>query len=197
MCNNLEKQYFRVKFKNIKKNISSRKKILMDNIIQKNIFSLKEYCEANIVLAYMANDIEVNIDNVILAAILKCKKVAIPKCENIIGKSIMNYYFIDDFNNLIDGKFAIREPDSNECKIVELSNNYNKVIMFVPGIVFDKCGYRIGYGKGYYDRYLSNISFDVIKIGVCYNVALVDEFKKDSNDVPVDILVTEEKIIKF
>ncbi len=197
MCNNLEKQYFRIKFKNIKKNIPLTKKMLMDSIIQKKILSLREYCEADIVLGYMANIIEVDIDNIMLEAISNCKKVAIPKCENVINKSIMNYYFINSFDNLLNGKFAIREPDSKKCKIFKAESNHDKIIMFVPGIVFDKQGYRIGYGKGYYDRYLLNVNFNIIKIGLCYNLALVNEFKKSNNDVPVDILITEEKIIKF
>jgi len=62
----------------------------------------------------------------------------------------------------------------------------------VPGVLFDKVGYRIGYGKGYYDRLLTKLGG--IKVGVCYQFQVVEELPRDSWDKPVDLVVTEEKI---
>lgn len=69
--------------------------------------------------------------------------------------------------------------------------------MLVPGIAFDLKGYRLGYGKGYYDRYLYDLNIEIFKIGLCYSMTIADEIIKDDNDVPVDIIVTDDGVINI
>ena len=64
----------------------------------------------------------------------------------------------------------------------------NNCVCIVPGICFDKNGYRIGYGKGYYDKYLSNKS--IYKIGICFKECLIDNMPHDLYDIKVDLIVS-------
>ena len=193
----LDKNFLRQKFKKLKQDILSKKKFFLDKDINENILSLSEYKSSDIILAYMANQIEINIDDLILKSINN-KKIAVPKCLDFNRDPQMDFYFIDSLFDVSVGKFNIREPNILKNNIVD--NNIvldKKVIMLVPGLVFDKKGYRVGYGKGYYDRYLSQLGFDILKIGLCYDFCLINKINIDKNDIPVDILVTETKIIKF
>jgi len=69
-------------------------------------------------------------------------------------------------------------------------------LVIVPGIAFDKKGYRIGYGHGYYDRFLKILKKDVKKIGLAFEIQVVDEIPEEEHDVPVDIVVTEKRVLK-
>lgn len=196
------KNFLRKKFKNLKiemtEKMSEKEKYFLDKNIGKNILKLNKSLEANIILAYMANAIEINIDNIILNFINNNKKVAIPICLDLDSEPKMDFYFINNLSDVHVGKFNIREPNVLENNLFDRHNNLNeRVVMLVPGLVFDKRGYRVGYGKGYYDRYLSQIKDKVLKIGLCYDFCLVNKINIDKNDIPVDILVTQTKIIKL
>ena len=69
------------------------------------------------------------------------------------------------------------------------------VFVFTPGICFDKAFYRIGYGKGYYDRFFN--TYNGIKIGLCYDDCLIDDTYHDCYDIPVDIIVTDNGIKRY
>ena len=85
-------------------------------------------------------------------------------------------------DELKKGSFDILEPTSND-KVTS-----NNCVCIVPGICFDKNGYRIGYGKGYYDKYLSNKS--IYKIGICFKECLIDNMPHDLYDIKVDLIVS-------
>ncbi|MDM7267435.1 MAG: 5-formyltetrahydrofolate cyclo-ligase [Aquificaceae bacterium] len=111
------------------------------------------------------------------------KTLVLPKVEGEHLKLIR----IKEDTNLSPGAFCILEPrDGEEVKPEEID------FSLIPGVLFDKRGYRIGYGKGYYDRILAKLGG--IKVGVCYQFQVLEELPRDSWDKPVDLVVTEEKI---
>jgi len=72
-------------------------------------------------------------------------------------------------------------------------------LVIVPGVVFDKSGHRIGYGHGYYDRFLDNlekINKNAVKVGLAYDFQIADKVPIEKHDVPVDKIVTEKRIIR-
>lgn len=190
------KAQLREYFKSIKKNLPDDQKRLMDQKIIKNILNLKEYNLASVILAYMANDIEVNLDDFISFSISNDKNVALPKCFGPDFKNMMDFYLIDNMNDFIIGNFNIREPKSFQNKITQPFINDNFTIMFLPGLAFDFFGFRLGYGKGFYDRYLQS-HVNILKIGLVYDFALLDELIHDVYDIPVDILISDSNIIKL
>jgi len=88
------------------------------------------------------------------------------------------------------GEFNIPEPSP--------FREYDKQwveILLVPGVAFDKRGYRLGYGKGFFDRFLKD--FKGIKVGLCFEAQLVDKIPIETQDIAMDVLITEKKVIKL
>ena len=112
------------------------------------------------------------------------KKIALPYCTDKDGN--MSFYYINSFDDLITGSFGIREPDITKCKIAVPDDN---TLIIVPGLSFDRFGYRLGYGKGYYDKFLSK--HKIKTIGLCYKECLVEKIDTDKFDYKIDEVITD------
>ena len=100
-----------------------------------------------------------------------------------------NSDYIRSLDDLEKGTFGVLEPKHKQCKLVtDLSHGF----CIVPGLCFDAKGYRLGYGKGYYDRFLSE--FKGVTVGICYTSCVQYGLPHGYFDRPVDILVTENYI---
>jgi 5-formyltetrahydrofolate cyclo-ligase len=95
--------------------------------------------------------------------------------------------------DLKEGVYGVQEP---AAKIRGQAVPEDLDLIIVPGACFTKDGYRIGYGGGYYDSFLSKHAAGALKIGFCYDQFVVDSLPVEEHDVPVDIIITEEKIIQ-
>lgn len=155
---------------------------VLDNYIFDNIINLDEFKNCSDVSIYYSINSEVDTLKLIDFCLKNNKRVFLPRCIDN-----MDFYLINDLNEIKIGKFNIMESISNV-------NDYNNSICITPGICFDKYFYRIGYGLGYYDKFFHN--YNGIKIGICYDKCLIDNCFHDEYDVPVDIIVTEKKILK-
>ncbi len=135
-------------------------------------------------LVYVSNDFEVETTRIINFLLENGYKVATPRCES--NSNVMNFYYINSYSDLESGYFGISEP-KNSCEMVDNTTNS---ICIVPAICFDAMGYRIGYGKGFYDRFFSeNKCF--LKVGLSYSDFVIDKIFSDDNDISVDIIITE------
>ncbi|MEG2597572.1 MAG: 5-formyltetrahydrofolate cyclo-ligase, partial [Oscillospiraceae bacterium] len=115
---------------------------------------------------------------------------AVPRCTP--GKIDMKFYVIDSFNRLTAGAFGVLEPSPAQC--AEL-RDFKGSVCVLPGLGFDLQGFRLGYGKGYYDRFLSKYTGK--NIGVCYNVCLKTLLPHGRYDKMINILVTEKFVKRF
>lgn len=111
------------------------------------------------------------------------KKVAVPKIED----GTMNFYYIESMEELTTGYYGILEPKSKKAA------NGNQVLVIMPGSVFDKERNRIGYGKGYYDRYLA-VHPDYHTIAIAFDFQVLDEIPTDAYDIKPEVLITEDKV---
>ena len=112
--------------------------------------------------------------------VITSKNIYVPK---VIDKNI-KFCKLNKDDILQKGKFGILEPISND----ELENFENSVVI-VPGLMFDKLGNRLGYGGGYYDRFLENKK--IYKIGICFKEFLEDYLESKSHDIKMDLLITD------
>ncbi|MBI2650914.1 5-formyltetrahydrofolate cyclo-ligase [Candidatus Woesearchaeota archaeon] len=119
------------------------------------------------------------------------------KEKNIIvpytAKGNLRLSELKKFSELEQKKFGILEPKK---EFIRKFNLKELDLVIVPGIVFDKNRHRIGYGYGYYDRFLKNLSNHVIKIGIAFEFQLVDKIPHEMHDVAMDIVITENFILK-
>jgi len=148
-------------------------------------FSKSSISKFNNYMAYYPIKSEAPVLPLIKYLIDNNKNVSIPSTKN--DNSLIPVYF-SDFNNITLGKYNIPEPEKKvpmDPKSIE--------VVFVPGVVFHRTGLRIGYGKGCYDRFLSESTY--IKIGVCYEFQFSEVIaKKEKHDVIMDYLLTEKAL---
>ncbi len=171
--------------------MTKEKKSGSDSNIFKRIISLDCFIKSEVILTYISTELEVDTKKIIEYSIKVGKKVAVPvsSAKNLT----LNFYFINSVNRLKIGNFSILEPDAKTSEFCDVGR-LQKFLCVVPGMVFDLNGHRIGYGKGYYDRFLKKYSCQTV--GLCYEFDLLKSIPKGQNDVPVDLILTEKQIVK-
>lgn len=170
-----------------RENLSAKRKAELDGKIFTGILALREYLEADVVYTYVCKPAEPDTLALIAAALGDGKRVAVPRClPEIAG---MEFFEIASPGELEPGTYGVREPVPGKSRPVRKSG---KAICVVPGLCFDLQGYRLGYGKGYYDRFL--VEFSGFTIGPCYSDCVRRNLPRGFYDRPVDVLVTEKYV---
>lgn len=180
-----EKNRLRKKYRAIRKNLSPEQKQLLDGRILRRIVSLYQYRDAKTILTYVSKDEETDTLMLIKTALDDGKKVAVPKCVD--GTRLMDFYYISDMEQLEKSSFGVLEPKTGLCE--KMTDGFEESICIVPGMAFDSSGFRLGYGKGYYDRFLSGYSG--VTIGICYSDCVLWRLPKGKFDRPVQLLITD------
>lgn len=160
-------------------------------IIVNKFMSLDLYKEAKSVMLYLDFRNEVKTDSLIRQLLHENKQVLIP-VTNPSDYSLIISELKDPQKDLFEGKFGLMEPNESTLRPVDPKTID---LVLVPGLVFDKKGYRIGFGAGYYDRFLPKLTPHVPLISLAYELQIVDALPKESHDVPVHMIVTEQRII--
>ncbi|MBP2031753.1 5,10-methenyltetrahydrofolate synthetase [Clostridium algifaecis] len=93
---------------------------------------------------------------------------------------------IKKFSELVPGAYNILEPESTEFKVDEKSID----LSYIPGVAFDSSGGRIGYGGGYYDRFLQKLEKNSKKIALCYDFQVLDTVPTETHDIMIDSIIT-------
>lgn len=182
------KKNLRLSLKQKRNDMSSSEKESKSNSITTKIISTSWYKNSDTILVYVSTEIEVDTKELIKYALNNGKKVAVPRC--IPGTCEMDFYYISSLDDLETGTFSVLEPVIEKCQKVEIFDN---VLSIVPGLAFDLEGYRIGYGKGYYDRFLSKHR-NMFNIGICFCNCIVTKLYRGRFDVSVNALITEKFI---
>lgn len=182
------KKQMRSSCKEARRSMDIVQKANYDKKIQNKLLNLFMIREADIILAYVSTPIEVQTLDFIESLLNQGKKVAVPKCLN--DKGDMDFFFINSLEDLEDGFFGVKEPNPETA---EKALTTEKTVCVVPAFLFDKSGYRLGYGKGYYDRFLSK--FQGKTVGICYEENIRDSLMHGKYDRPVTLIVTEKRIV--
>jgi len=184
-----KKEEFRKIYSSYREKLSHLERKQKSIQICNKVLTLHEWKNAKIVMLYVTHKSEVDTLPLIQAALKYNKNVLLPRVE---GKEIVPYQIFSFPEDVAPGFANILEPVPKKCKLWEKSFD----LVIVPGIVFDLQGGRLGYGKGYYDRFLKNLSFSPLKIGLTFEICLTDSLPLETHDMKVDIVVTEKRIIK-
>jgi 5-formyltetrahydrofolate cyclo-ligase len=150
-------------------------------LIQKFVINSKEFQQAKVVGAYFAFGSEVKTDLIIEQSKMLSKKIVLPRVE----EEKITFYELSSSKCLIRGSFGIMEP-------LPIQRVSKIDLIIVPGVAFDKKGYRLGYGKGYYDRLLT--SKRTFSIGLAYSFQLLENLPHDTYDKRLDAIVSEDGI---
>lgn len=154
--------------------------------IMKRILGMPSVAEAVRIFCYVSRPPEVDTWELIAALLDRGKEVY---CPRMLSGDTMEAVRIDDIQDLKRSKFGIFEPLTNQ----DTAAAEEMDVALVPGLAFDRKGTRLGYGKGYYDRFLRD--GDIIKIGIGYAIQIVDTLPEAPHDMGMDMVVTESEII--
>lgn len=180
------KKELRAQCKAVRNDMPPDVKKKRDSGILERITASSAYKQASIILTYVSTDIEVDTSALILRALEDKKRVAVPRC--IDGTRDMDFYFIKDMSDLEKGSFGVMEPVPARCV---KAYAFETALCIIPGLAFDMAGFRLGYGKGYYDRFLSAHP-RLVKMGICYCACTCNELIHGRYDIGADYLVTEK-----
>ena len=120
----------------------------------------------------------------------KDKEVIIPKSDAETGE--LTHFLLTDQTVIKKNRWNIPEPEDG----IEINTEKLQVV-FVPLLAFDKNGHRVGYGKGFYDRFLDQCRPDIVKIGLSFFEPVDEITEVFSSDIPLNYCVTPENIYKF
>ncbi len=176
----MDKNNLRIMCKNKRvgiKNKYERSLSILENLKKLNIIE-----KAKVVGLYSSFNGEVETEEIFSYLKKSGVMVVYPK---VIGKNVMKFYNVRDLSDLVKGAYGILEPTCQE--------ETEPDVVITPGLAFSEECDRLGYGGGYYDRYL--VGKNILKIGLCYQ-DLITNIETDEYDIKMDYVITEEKIYK-
>ena len=185
----MNKKDLRAKFLKIRKNIKNKE--ILSEAIAGNLLKSEFFTRAKNIGIYVNFGDEVSTTKIISQSLLDKKNVSVPA----VGGQAINFYTINGLEDLGGtGVFGIPEPAVSKEKLVDPENID---LLIVPGICFDLAGNRLGYGKGFYDKFMTGLN--VIKLGICFEEQLLknEKIPTEITDVSLDFIVTEKGIYEF
>lgn len=164
-------------------------KIFSNKIIE-SVINSNFYKNAKTIMTFISFGDEVDTQNFIKYAIRDNKNIVVP--ITIPETKELKVSKVNNFNELEEGFYNILTPKEEFIRYMD-PNEIDLIL--VPGVTFDRDGYRVGYGGGYYDRFLSKLD-KVITIGIAFDLQVTNKVPRESFDIPVDYIYTEKEIIK-
>lgn len=183
----MEKKEIRSIMKKKRAGLSREQVLEYSGQIWNRIYEMEGFKSASVVLLYSSIGNEVDTVEIANRALAMGKQIAYPVTDT--ANMTMEFYRVGDLSELVlvkSGSFSLMEPRPDPFTRVIPDHG---TLMIVPGLAFDKAGYRTGYGGGFYDKYIDKHP-PLTNIGVCYTFQLVEHIPVEAYDRPVGLLVT-------
>lgn len=178
------KNDLREQYKTFRRDMPPEIKKQHDEAIFSRVTALWQYKNNHTLLSYVSTAIEVDTFAIIRQALRDGKRVAVPRC--VPGTRHMEFYYIDGVETLEPGTFGVLEPRPDKERLM---TDFSSGLCLVPALCYDWRGFRLGYGKGYYDRFLARFGGNMI--GICYHECVQRRLPHGKYDRPVELLVTD------
>jgi len=171
--------------------LSKKQRAEKSAAIMSRLFEFANFLESKIVLFYLSHKSEVDTEPMIHKALAQEKIIALPLIDG--EKREIIPLKIDNLDrDTQPGYRGIREPISRRCKQIPVQQ-VNLAI--IPGIAFDERGGRIGYGTGFYDRFIPNLDITTRKVALAFECQIVPQIPMEPHDRYTDIIITEKRIV--
>ncbi len=170
--------------KKLRESVSSEIKSQYDEAIYKKLINSTYYDNAKVIFVYVSFGYEVDTHRIINHALKDNKIVCVPKVLN--RTEGMKAVKINSLEELKVSNFGVLEPEStiNEVEPLDID------LLLIPGLAFDENGGRLGYGAGYYDKFLGEIRTNANKIGLSYSFQLMEAVPIEEHDMPIEHIIT-------
>ena len=185
----LEKQRLREERLVARETLSEQERARLDDCITQKLLASSEYAEAATVLTYVSVSSEVSTRMFIECALRDEKTVAVPRC---LPGHRLEFVAIASLEQLVPAPFNLLEPPKDLSALTEVQ--MSNAICIVPALLVDTKGYRLGYGAGFYDRFLSTYSGKKICLAYQQNLSKT-ELPHTEFDVAVDMVITESDVL--
>lgn len=186
--------------------VTDKSKVIFDKLLEMDF-----YVNSKIVMCYMDFRNEVATREFIKLSLSKGKRIALPLIDKVIDNKVIDYKVVNKDRSIkenrlvaceiknIDtelekGVFGILEPKKEHKRILDPADID---LIIVPGVAFDLSKNRIGYGAGYYDRFLKSTRKDSFKVGVAFELQVLQEICTEKHDVLLDMIITEKRVISW
>ncbi len=183
------KQHLREAFRQARDAMSPDERQASSSSILMKLRELPEVQRASLILTYVSFGSEVRTERVIEEALRAGKQVAVPRC--VAHGHLLEWHLIDGFEGMERSPFGMLEPTSDPGTLLPKEAKLANAVALVPGLAFDAYGRRLGYGGGYYDRFLPSFkAAGGVSIGLCHACQLSAEpLPQGPHDVLMDIVV--------
>ena len=183
------KKELRADFIGIRNSISKEEKSVADALIISHFLSLDIYKNAKTLFVYSPIGSEIDVIPVAKAALADGKRVAFPACD--IESFVLSFHYIRSLDELKKSIYSVYEPPLyNTCANQRQDKS---TVCIVPALAYNNERFRIGYGKGYYDKFLRY--FDGISVGLVYKKLISDRIIIEKTDMATDVLICEDGVI--
>lgn len=171
--------------------MSPRQRKAVERGIADHLRALPEYRACDLLLAYAPFEREVSTDLIVSRARKEGKRVALPAFWG--GDQSMKYFLVGEGVAMVRGRVGYPEPQLGEGALPLAPEDMAGSVCLVPGLVFDACGYRVGYGAGFFDNFLAY--FPGTSVGLVPSVAVSGNLlPTDAHDRPVQVLVSDSAV---
>ncbi|MDD2401408.1 MAG: 5-formyltetrahydrofolate cyclo-ligase [Clostridia bacterium] len=175
--------------------LEKRNTLLQSDIIDKSheinekLITQSFFRTSKTILSYISINNEPDTQAILQTAWQLKKQILVPVCQPSTNTLLISR--LENLQELEEGHFHILEPKKEYLRPVKPSL---VDLCILPGTAFDRNGYRLGYGSGYFDRFLPLLRSDCLKIALSYDYQILDTIPHESHDIPVDIILTEKAI---
>jgi len=183
-CPSNDKQALRRELLALRNTIAPEDKQDWDRAINRAVMTHEWFRRSQTILSYFPIGSEPDTKLALEEALRQGKRIYLPKCNPRIQE--MTFHRITSLEGLKSEAHGIPEPEANNSAF----SIHNSALCLVPGVAFDRAGFRLGYGGGYYDRFLARQD-GLRTLGVCYGILLRATLPRDAMDIAVERVITE------
>lgn len=185
----MAKNEYRQQMMTILKNLSTEDKKSIEKRLVERLLASEQWQQANVIGITISQPLEWSTEPIIKTGWQEGKVIVVPKCEPKQKK--LHFYEMAAYDELEVVYYGLKEPKADPDKYM-MKQNID--LLVVPGLVFNSSGYRIGFGGGYYDRFLED--YEGITVSLVSERQLIEDIPYESFDIPVDHIFTEDRLIK-
>ncbi|MDD4238903.1 MAG: 5-formyltetrahydrofolate cyclo-ligase [Desulfotomaculaceae bacterium] len=168
--------------------VARKSKMVIERLLE-----MEEYQKASAIMTYLHFRNEVETTGLVRQAMADGKRVVVPVTD-IFNRRITPSLLVRFPEDLEPGPLRILEPKANSRRL------YNPALIdlvIVPGVAFDLEGNRLGYGGGFYDRFLLLIKPEAVSVGLAFELQVLPRLERSPHDIPVNYVLTEDRVIKI
>ena len=201
MTESLQKTELRHRFSALRNELAPAARAEAETAIREALFSLPVWKTADLICGYASMKGEIDLSPVWSRAISEGKEYALPVTVTDAREGRMIFRRLTEYapEKLTCARFGVREP-SSDCPTLTWEDYKSKsTLVIVPALSFDDQGFRLGYGGGYYDRFLAALSeagISVTAVGLVFSVCHTQVLPRETHDRPVDYIIDERRVIR-